>query len=97
MGQPGFVGGVDPIDTWCTAADLQWWTASLSPALLSTFTAVVPVCPKMWALLVEKLEATRTVVRLVNLNPNEGRELIIQAGGFGEHRFGTSGIRRAYE
>ena len=40
--------------------------------------------------LVEKLEAARTVVRLVNLNPNEGRELIIQAGGFGEHRFGTA-------
>jgi hypothetical protein len=40
--------------------------------------------------LVEKLEAVRTVVRLVNLNPNEERKLIIQAGAFGEHRFGTA-------
>ena len=26
----------------------------------------------------------------MNLNPTEGRELIIQAGAFGEHRFGTA-------
>ena len=39
------------------------------------------------AALVEKLEADRTVVRLVNLNPQEDRELIVQAGGYGEHRF----------
>ena len=26
----------------------------------------------------------------MNLNPNEGRKLIIQAGAFGEHRFGTA-------
>ena len=37
--------------------------------------------------LVEKLEAKRTVVRLVNLNPVEARELVVQAGAFGEHSF----------
>jgi len=37
--------------------------------------------------LVETLEAKRTVVRLVNLNSTEDRELVIQAGGFGEHAF----------
>ena len=49
-----------------------------------------PGLPEDVGALVEKLEAQRTVVRLVNLNPNEGRELIIQAGAFGEHRFGTA-------
>ena len=39
--------------------------------------------------LVETLTATRTVVRLVNLSPTESRELIVQAGAFSEHRFGT--------
>ena len=39
--------------------------------------------------LVEKLTATRTVVRLVNLSPTESRQLIVQAGAFSEHRFGT--------
>ena len=38
----------------------------------------------------EKLEANRTVVRLVNLNHNESRELVIQGGAFGEHRFGRA-------
>ena len=46
-----------------------------------------PGLPEDVGALVEKLEAARTVIRLVNLNPNEGRELIVQAGGFGEHRF----------
>ena len=49
-----------------------------------------PGLPEDVGALVEKLEAARTVVRLVNLNLNEGRELIIQAGGFGEHRFGRA-------
>ena len=40
------------------------------------------------AALVEKLEAKRTVVRLVNLNPVDDRELVIQAGAYGEHSFG---------
>ena len=39
------------------------------------------------AALVEKLEDKRTVVRLVNLNSIENRELVIQAGAFGEHCF----------
>ena len=39
------------------------------------------------AALVETLEAKRTVVRLVNLNSSEDRELVIQAGAFGEHSF----------
>ena len=38
----------------------------------------------------EKLEADRTVVRLVNLSPNEEREVVVQAGAFGEHSFGTA-------
>ena len=46
-----------------------------------------PGLPEDVAALVEKLEADRTVVRLVNLNPQEDRELIVQAGGYGEHRF----------
>ena len=46
-----------------------------------------PGLPKDVAALVEKVEAGRTVVRLVNLNPQWDRELIVQAGGYGEHRF----------
>ena len=37
-----------------------------------------------------ELTADRTVVRLVNLSPVEGRKLIIQAGAFGEHSFGRA-------
>ena len=48
-----------------------------------------PGLPPDVAALVEKLEAKRTVVRLVNLGGTETRELILQAGAFGEHRFGT--------
>ena len=47
-----------------------------------------PGLPEDVAALVEKLEARRTVVRLLNLNLNEGRELVVQAGSFGEHGFG---------
>ena len=39
------------------------------------------------AALVEKLEADRTVVRLVNTSATQARTLRIQAGVFGEHRF----------
>ena len=46
-----------------------------------------PGLPPDVAALVTKLEAGRTVVRLVNLNSNAGRELVIQAGAYGEHRF----------
>ena len=48
-----------------------------------------PGLPEDVAALVEKLEARRTVVRLLNLDPNRGRELIVQAGVFGEHCFGS--------
>lgn len=49
-----------------------------------------PGLPEDVAALVEKVESKRTVVHLVNLNPMEGRELIVQAGAFGEHNFGTA-------
>ena len=52
-----------------------------------------PGLPQDVAALVETLEAERTVVRLVNLNPFESREVIIQAGAFGEHQF----LSAAYE
>lgn len=37
--------------------------------------------------LVEKLTADSADVTLVNLNPIEPREVVVQAGGYGEHRF----------
>jgi hypothetical protein len=37
--------------------------------------------------LVEKLGADSAVLSLVNLNPVEAREVVVQAGGYGEHRF----------
>ncbi|WP_199620910.1 hypothetical protein [Paenibacillus alkalitolerans] len=46
-----------------------------------------PGLPRDVAALVTALEADRAVVQLVNLNVMEERELIIQAGAFGEHRF----------
>lgn len=46
-----------------------------------------PGLPQDVAALVEKLEAERTVVTLVNLSPFAEHNVIIQAGGFGEHRF----------
>ncbi|MFH1006979.1 MAG: hypothetical protein V1800_05665 [Candidatus Latescibacterota bacterium] len=49
-----------------------------------------PGLPPDVAALVETLEADRTVVRLVNLSPTEPRSLLIQAGTFGEHRFGRA-------
>ena len=49
-----------------------------------------PGLPKDVGALVEKLEANRTVVRLVNLNTNQSRELVLQAGAFGEHKFGRA-------
>ena len=49
-----------------------------------------PGLPEDVGALIEKLEAKRTIVRLVNLNPNTNKKLIIQAGAFGEHRFGTA-------
>lgn len=46
-----------------------------------------PGLPEDVAALVEKVEAERTVLTLVNLSPFEQRTVIVQAGGFGEHRF----------
>jgi hypothetical protein len=46
-----------------------------------------PGLPKDVAALVEKLEAERTVLQLVNLSPIEDKEVIVQAGAFGEHQF----------
>ncbi|MCB0183515.1 MAG: hypothetical protein KDE31_04585, partial [Caldilineaceae bacterium] len=48
-----------------------------------------PGLPADVAALVETLEAARTVVTLVNLSPSAERTVIVQAGGFGEHRFTT--------
>jgi hypothetical protein len=46
-----------------------------------------PGLPPDVAALVERLEADRTVVTLVNLSPVATRTVVIQAGGFGEHHF----------
>jgi hypothetical protein len=46
-----------------------------------------PGLPAGVSALVEKVEADRTVVHLVNLSPTDAREVIVQAGAFGEHRF----------
>ena len=40
------------------------------------------------AALVDGLERDRVGVQLVNLNRNETRRVVVQAGAFGEHRFG---------
>ena len=39
------------------------------------------------AALVTRIEAERAILQLVNLNPFETREVIVQAGTFGEHEF----------
>ena len=46
-----------------------------------------PGLPSDVSALVEKLEDKMATVRLVNLHPVESKELIIQAGAFGEHQF----------
>ena len=46
-----------------------------------------PGLPRDVAALVEKVEADHTVVRLINLNPLDERDVVIQAGAFGEHCF----------
>ena len=48
-----------------------------------------PGLPEDIAALVEKLEEKRTVIRLVNLNSVHSRNVVIQAGAFGEHSFGS--------
>jgi len=39
--------------------------------------------------LVEKMGANSATLTLVNTNPLEAREVVIQAGGYGEHRFAS--------
>jgi hypothetical protein len=43
--------------------------------------------PEDTGALVEKLGADSATVTLVNTNPVEPREIVVQAGGYGEHRF----------
>ena len=43
--------------------------------------------PEDVAALVEKLGADSATLTLVNTNPIEARDIVIQAGGYGEHRF----------
>lgn len=49
--------------------------------------------------LVEKLGADSATLTLVNTNPIEAREVVVQAGGYGEHRFEavTVGKKSLYE
>jgi hypothetical protein len=46
-----------------------------------------PGLPADVAALVTTLEADRTVLHLVNLSPFDTRNVLVQAGAFGEHRF----------
>ena len=48
-----------------------------------------PGLPADVAVLVEALSDQQTVIKLVNLSPAAQRKVIVQAGGFGEHRFTT--------
>ena len=89
-GKPAVVRSVDPIDAWRAPADLQWRIAPLSSALFRPQSPSPRSARRCGRVGREVGSGADTVVRLVNLNPNEGRELIIQAGGFGEHRFGKA-------
>lgn len=60
--------------------------------LLTTFryhdaVAGRPGLPPGVAALVERVEEETATLRLVNCGSREGREVVVQAGGFGEHRF----------
>jgi hypothetical protein len=46
-----------------------------------------PGLPQDVAALVETIEPERTVIQLINLNLLQEREVVIQAGGLGEHHF----------
>jgi hypothetical protein len=46
-----------------------------------------PGLPEDVGALVEKLEADAATVVLVNVDPVEARSVVVQAGGYGEHRF----------
>lgn len=52
-----------------------------------------PGLPLDVAALVEKIEADRTVVHLVNTSALEGRRLILQASSFGEHQITEVKVR----
>ena len=41
------------------------------------------------AALVDRITPDRVSLQLVNLNPTEPRDVILQAGAFGEHQFTT--------
>jgi len=43
--------------------------------------------PEDVAALVEKLSAEETVLTLVNVNPSEAREVVVQGGAYAEHQF----------
>src|SRR5262249_46492616 len=45
--------------------------------------------PEDVAALVEKLTGDSVTVTLININQIDGREVVLQAGGYGEHRFLT--------
>jgi hypothetical protein len=53
-----------------------------------------PGIPRDVAALVTRIERERTVLQLVNLSPFESREVIVQAGTFGEHNFTTVKYQR---
>jgi hypothetical protein len=42
--------------------------------------------------LVEKLEADAATLTLVNVSPVEARTVVVQAGGYGEHRFESADV-----
>ncbi len=48
-----------------------------------------PGLPTDIAALVSQVSETSVTVTLVNINPQEGRSVIVQAGGFGEHVFNS--------
>lgn len=48
--------------------------------------------PEDVAALVEKLEAGSATLVLVNVNPVEARNVVVQAGGYGEHRFESADV-----
>ncbi len=53
-----------------------------------------PGLPPDVAALVRKIEADRTLLELVNLNPFEARKVIVQGGAFGEHIFTSARYQR---
>ena len=52
-----------------------------------------PGLPEDVAALVSKMTADRTVLQLINLSVDQPRDVIVQAGAMGEHRFTTAQYR----